>query len=142
MSARRLSPFAAIACLVALAVIAFLTLNPGWIVGPLRGAFVGELFALTGGRGIGLDLERALNTALFVPLGAAVAAVLPRRWALTGLLAGFVVSAGVESVQAIVPGRVSDPADIVWNTAGAGLGALAVFLVRLLLPARPPARRR
>mgnify|MGYP000896354561 CR=1 FL=1 len=90
MSSRApLRPVTVFAAVGALAAIAFLTLNPGWIVGPLRGAFVGQLLDLTGGRGAGLDLERLFNTALFIPLGAAVAAIVPWRWGLIGILAGL-----------------------------------------------------
>lgn len=131
MAARApLRPLTIVGALAALATIAFLTLNPGWIVGPLRGAFVGHLFELTGGRGAGLDLERVFNTLLFVPFGAAVAAIVPWRWGLVGIAAGLVVSTGVEVMQALIPGRVSDPADIVWNTTGAAVGAVVVFVAR------------
>lgn len=127
------TPFRPVTIVVAVAsvgAIAFLTLNPGWIVGPLRGAFVGRLFAATGGLGFDVDLEQAMNLAMFVPFGAAIAAVVPWRWGLVGGIAGFVVSAGVEVLQGAIPGRVSDPADVVWNTAGAAMGALVVFVVR------------
>jgi hypothetical protein len=143
MAARtRFRPLTLVATAAALAAIGILTLNPGWVVGPLRGAFVGQLFELTGGRGAGIDFERALNIVLFVPLGGAVAAILPWRWGLLGIVAGLVVSTGVEVLQAAVPGRVSDPADILWNTAGAALGALVVFCVRALAAAVRGARRR
>lgn len=123
-------PILILATVAALGAIAFLTLNPGGLVGSLRGAFVAHLFEATGGRGAGIDLDRALNTLLFVPLGAAVAAIVPWRWGLVGVGAGLVVSTAVEFVQEVIPGRVSDPADILWNTAGAAVGASAVFAVR------------
>jgi hypothetical protein len=125
-----------LAVLAAFGLIAFLTLNPGWVIGPLRGAVVGELLAVTGGFGPGVDLDRDLNTALFLPFGAAVAASVPRRWSLVGALAGFVVSAAVELAQSTIPGRVEDPSDVVWNTAGAAAGALIVALLRLLRAGR------
>lgn len=120
-------PFALVVSGAALAAIAFLTLNPGWIVGPLRGQFVSELTALTG-IGHGLDSERILNA--LVPLGAAVAPLVPWRWGLLGAVVGLFVSTGVEVLQTSIPGRVSDPADILWNTAGAATGAVVVFALR------------
>lgn len=70
------------------------------------------------------DVERAANVALFVPAGLLLCALLPRtsRW-LVWLLC-VAVSAGVEAVQLVLPGRYATPVDVVTNAIGAALGVL------------------
>lgn len=68
-----------------------------------------------------------LNAAFFVPLGVFVALAVGRRRGLSAaLLAGFALSAVVESGQLLLPGRFTTLGDLIANTAGAGLGGLAV----------------
>ena len=73
----------------------------------------------------------SLNVALFVP-GAAAAALLWRRvrwwhW----VLVGFVVSAGIETMQGLFfASRDAEVRDLVSNTLGAALGSGAVILWR------------
>ena len=81
---------------------------------------------------VGGDVDRALNVAIFVPLGAAVALVLPLRWAPASVLLGAAASCAVEMAQSVIPGRVPDADDIVANTLGALLGTVVVIVVRLL----------
>jgi VanZ family protein len=111
--------------------VAALTLAPRAIVAPLHSLFTRATDAATMRLLVPvgyLDLDQALNTMLFVPLGATLALVLGRRaWPLA-ILAGFALSATVEYAQATIPGRVPDPQDIVWNTLGAAAGALVVGL--------------
>ncbi|MFJ3473616.1 VanZ family protein [Microbacterium maritypicum] len=77
-----------------------------------------------------IEVESTLNALLFVPLGAAVALALSRRlWMLAPVLV-FCASFAIESVQAAIPGRVPDVQDIVWNTIGGIIGAVAVGIVR------------
>jgi hypothetical protein len=128
---------AALASLAALAGVAALTLAPQSIVGPARGAFMRAMdgFApLIGAIGYG-DAEQVLNTVLFLPLGAALALLLSRRAWPWAIVAGLALSASVEFLQASIPGRVPDPADIFWNTAGAAIGVVVVTVPRFVAAA-------
>jgi hypothetical protein len=75
-----------------------------------------------------------LNIALFLPLGAALAAAGFR--ARTVVLLGLALSAGVEVLQfGVIPGRDAALGDILANTAGTALGwGLAGQVGRLLRP--------
>ncbi|WP_238476176.1 VanZ family protein [Agromyces mariniharenae] len=71
-------------------------------------------------------LEFLANVALFTPLGALLVLAFPgvRWWAV--LLAGFLLSVGIELVQLTIPSRVSTLSDVVANTAGTAVGLLLV----------------
>lgn len=63
------------------------------------------------------------NVTLFVPFGAALAALWSRRSWLVVLLAGTMVSISVEVFQWAFPtGRIANSADVIANTVGVGLG--------------------
>lgn len=68
-----------------------------------------------------------LNVVLFVPVGALLAALLRGRWWAAVLVAGL-CSAAIEVVQSRWLERVGDVDDLVANTVGAALGALALTL--------------
>ena len=74
-------------------------------------------------------LDFLLNILLYIPLGAAAIVVLGRRGIHLPLVIalGFVISLGVEWTQRYVPMRSSTFNDLVANTLGAGLGAIAAF---------------
>ena len=76
--------------------------------------------------------ERLLNVALFVPVGAVLALLVP-RWPVVGVtLLGFAGSLAFEAVQAnLLPGRDGSWWDVATNTAGTLLGAAVVSLTRL-----------
>ncbi|MFC6236214.1 VanZ family protein, partial [Leucobacter soli] len=93
-------------------------------------------------------IEFGANAALFLPLGLLLPLTVggvrgdrsalprtPRRTAVLAgfaVLTGFAVSLGIESLQRVIPGRVSDPRDVIANTLGALLGALILsFLLAL-----------
>jgi hypothetical protein len=122
----------------ALAVV-ILTLAPqGW-VGPLRADFVlwADDVRLPGVAGAGYPAtERLFNAVLFAPLGAALAALVPRRAWLLAPLACAALSVAVEYAQVRIPGRIPDPDDIVWNTIGGAIAAAAVGLVRAAVARR------
>jgi nitrate/nitrite transporter NarK len=80
--------------------------------------------------------ERLANVALFVPVGFFGFAVF--RSMLKALGFGALLSAGIETVQAMGE-RSGDLNDLVSNTVGGGLGALAAFVVIHLL--RSPRQR-
>lgn len=118
--------------LAAAAVIA-VTLTPRRFAGPARALFMdlAHVFAAPVVESMtSLELESTLNALLFVPLGAAVALALSRRlWVLAPVLV-FCGSFAIEHLQAVIPGRVSDVQDIVWNTIGGVVGAVAVGIAR------------
>ena len=74
-------------------------------------------------------VDSLVNIGLFLPLGLALALVLQSRvsWDIRGLLVcalgvGFVLSVGIELLQAYVPHRVPSSADVVMNTGGMVFG--------------------
>ncbi|MGH3706168.1 MAG: VanZ family protein [Agromyces sp.] len=78
----------------------------------------------------GYFAEIAFNVAIFLPVGVLAALLIPRRrWPLA-MLAGFGFTVFIELVQVPEPTRISDPRDLVMNTAGAVLGVLIVVLAR------------
>jgi hypothetical protein len=62
------------------------------------------------------------NIVLFLPLGAALAAL--GVGLLPATLAGAALSAGVEAAQWLIPGRSTTPGDLLFNTIGAAAGVL------------------
>jgi hypothetical protein len=75
-------------------------------------------------------LEFTANVALFVPAGLLGALWLGGRWWLAVPL-GLAISVAIETTQALaLPGRVADVRDLVSNTAGTALGALALAAMR------------
>jgi len=72
-----------------------------------------------------------LNICLFAPFGLAVG--WNSRSPLKAILAGLLLSTGVELAQTIIPGRDPSLSDIVFNTVGAALGALIASRPRLWL---------
>ena len=76
--------------------------------------------------------EMVFNVAMFVPVGLLAALIIPRRkWPLA-LVAGLVFTTVIELVQVPEPTRISDPRDLVMNTAGAVLGVLLVLAARMV----------
>lgn len=75
-------------------------------------------------------VDAARNIVLFAGWGALWVATSPQggRHASVGipLLTGFLLSVAAESIQLAMPARTTSPIDVLTNTAGAGLGALAV----------------
>lgn len=119
-----------------------LTLAPRALVAPARGEFFRLADALPAAllRAIpsGYD-EQILNTALFVPLGAAIAMLMSRRMWPIAIALCAAISATIEIVQGAIPGRVPDLDDVLWNSVGGAIGILLVTLVRF---AAAPVRRR
>ncbi|WP_194410817.1 VanZ family protein [Microbacterium cremeum] len=136
LSTPRGSGIRVFAAAIVLAVVVGLTLAPPWIAAPVRRLFVQAMTALAEPLVLWIPgglTERSLNTLLFVPLGATVALLLSRRRWPVAIFAGFALSATVEFVQDSIPGRVPDPADVLWNTVGAAIGVLLVTLPRALV---------
>ncbi|MBN9612937.1 MAG: VanZ family protein, partial [Actinobacteria bacterium] len=80
-------------------------------------------------------IEFAANIVLFVPVGVlvplAIGSLRPRVL-LLAVLVGFAVSFGIEFAQTAIPGRVSDPRDVLSNTLGAAAGVVLLLLARAL----------
>lgn len=77
-------------------------------------------------------LELTANVAMFVPLGLLLASSARVSAPWLAVLAGLALSATVETVQIVLPGRVPTAQDVVANTAGAALGASVVVAHRAL----------
>lgn len=144
-AARRRSTRAVLVVLTAgyLLVIALFTLTPAQISPgmPLLERVLSILL------GFGLSnwpplstLEFIANIALFLPLGALLAALFrPGRW-WWAVLSGSAISGLVELMQLLfLPTRVSDVRDLTANTLGALIGAVVVVALRRAV--RSPVRR-
>lgn len=131
-----LSPARILVALAALAVVGFLTLAPRAIIRPAQERVIDALFLVAerwGGLTLAEHGEVVLNIALFVPLGMAVAALIPLRWTPLAILVGAAVSFTVETAQSHIPGRVPDADDVLWNTLGTAVGALVVIGLRVVV---------
>lgn len=80
------------------------------------------------------------NVAVFIPFGAALGAatLIGRRrhfwlWWLSVTAVGLLLSLFIEIAQLAIPSRVTDIDDIILNTAGTAIGALAVWCVFRLI---------
>ena len=81
-------------------------------------------------------LEFTANIAMFVPVGLFFLLLLGRsRW-FVAILAGVVLTFGIETAQLFLPARVSDPRDLLSNSIGALIGVTAALIVTA-----PKARR-
>ena len=84
-----------------------------------------------------------LNVAAYLPFGAMLFVALRSRaggaaaWALASVGAGA-LSLALESAQMFLPARIASNLDLLANTAGAALGALAAWLCTLPVLARHP----
>lgn len=114
--------------------LAWIVFAPGEDAGRVTG-LVHELARALGHLGVPFRvgytvLEFAANVALFVPFGVLVPLVWVRLpWLITASC-GAAASILIELVQLTIPSRVSTISDVVANTLGALLGALAVARVR------------
>lgn len=123
--------------LASLSLIVAATLAPG--TGGVWGSCLRDVVHPLGPRGLLTGGDRSLNTWLFVPLGVFAALAARRRpWILP---LAFTVPFVVEAVQRTVPwlGRRCQFQDLVDNSWGLVLGAVAGLLVGLLA-ARPQRR--
>lgn len=84
-------------------------------------------------------IEFLANIGLFVPVGVFLLLLFGSWlwWLAAG--AGFALTSAIETVQRTIPGRVSDPRDILANTTGALIGIVLALL--LTLPATLRRRR-
>lgn len=113
--------------LVALTIVPTPTTSTLEIAG---GAFRPEAWLTTETWTGGWSGELLANVILFIPVGWLAARLLPLPLA---IVLPILLSVGIEFVQLFLPGRVSDPRDLVANT----LGALAGIVIARLLARRP-----
>ena len=129
--------------LVPLALVAFW---PSPVDQPVRGELAGFLFVI---HALGIPgwvnysfIEAAANVALFVPLGVVSSQAFPdkRLWQLGAF--GLVVSGCMElGQQLFLHDRFASPLDLVTNTAGCVIGALAARFSFLELKRRQAQRQ-
>lgn len=100
------------------ACVASLTLRTVEVVG--SEPEIATLCLLCGDRGLA---DAVLNVVLFLPLGVVLAATGRARWRSAGV-AGLTISLLIEFGQVLIPGRHPTAGDVVWNAAGAIVGAL------------------
>lgn len=76
-------------------------------------------------------LEFLANIGLFVPVGMFLLLLFgTRQWWLAGA-ASFALTLFIETVQRDIPGRVSDPRDVLANTAGGLIGVVVATVLTL-----------
>jgi VanZ family protein len=114
-----------------LVLLAFVVFLPAREAGRVTG-IVGWLAEALATLGVPRDpaavvLEFLANVVLFAPLGVLLVLAFPgvRWWAV--VLAGSLLSVGIELVQLAIPSRVSSVSDVVANTAGTTLGLLLAW---------------
>lgn len=115
------------AYLVALAFVVFLPSKEAGAVTGFVAVIAGWLAALgLPFKEASMGVEFVSNIVLFVPFGALVRLLWPRRWNWWRvLLLGAAASTFIELTQLLIPGRVTALSDVVANTSGAVVGALA-----------------
>jgi glycopeptide antibiotics resistance protein len=74
------------------------------------------------------------NILVFIPLGVGLAGALdrgrPGQTILAAVLGGFALSLSIELVQLALPTRATDVDDLIFNTLGAAIGAMAFVWLR------------
>ena len=73
-------------------------------------------------------LEVAANVGMFVPIGVLVAILSRHSW--IALVVGIALTCGIEFTQQFLPARFPSVSDLVANSSGALLGAVAVAWIR------------
>jgi len=118
---------------VGLSLVLGATLSPS--PGSVSGACLQEMTRPLGPRGmLVLSSDRALNTWLLVPLGFCAGYLGVRRWWL--LLLAFLVPVAVEATQRFLPelGRRCQFQDLIDNTWGLVIGAVAGVILGFIVP--------
>lgn len=74
-------------------------------------------------------LEFWANVAMFIPVGLFFLLLLGRRRWWLAIMLGVVLTCAIEFAQLFLPGRVSDPRDVLSNSVGAFLGVIIALIV-------------
>jgi glycopeptide antibiotics resistance protein len=74
-------------------------------------------------------LEFGANVAMFVPIGLFFLLLFGRRLWWLSVLFGVGLTVAIEFAQLFLPSRVSDPRDLLANSAGAFLGVMAALVL-------------
>ena len=126
-------PVLSVVTFLYLGVVGFITLGPQ----PLDDGTDSLVWRLLGffGRYPSLNwitystLEFWANVAMFVPVGLFFLLLLGRgRWWLAIVL-GVLLTCAIEFTQMFLPGRVSDPRDVLSNSVGAFVGVMVALIV-------------
>jgi glycopeptide antibiotics resistance protein len=126
-------PVLSVVAAVYLAAVAWITLNPAPADpagNPLLRSLLRAFAAVPSLRWVDYSVaEFTANILLFVPLGVLFTLLLGAwRWWLV-LAIGAATTLTIEFVQLFLPARVSDPRDLLANTAGTLLGIAVVLAV-------------
>lgn len=79
-------------------------------------------------------IEFSANIVFFVPVGFLLGLLFPFRFSWLAVIGGGLLSASVETAQALfLPGRVPSIDDVIANTAGAMVGYVVALAVRMLI---------
>ena len=74
-------------------------------------------------------LQFGANVLMFVPVGLFFLLLLGRRRWWLAVLVGVILTSAIEFTQQYLPGRVSDPRDVLANSVGALIGVLIALIV-------------
>ena len=126
-------PFLSVVTLAYLAFVGWVTLTPA-ADAPTQSALVLRLVArLQGYPHLGwLTFDRAeylANVAMFVPVGMFLLLLFGSRLWWLALALAIGLTSSIETVQRVIPGRVSDERDIAANTLGAAVGILVALVL-------------
>ena len=126
-------PFLSVVTLAYLAFVGWVTLTPA-ADAPTQSALVLRLVArLQGYPHLGwLTFDRAeylANVAMFLPVGMFLLLLFGSRLWWLALALAIGLTSSIETVQRVIPGRVSDERDIAANTLGAAVGILVALVL-------------
>jgi VanZ family protein len=128
-------PFLSVVTIAYLAFVGWVTLTPGSDAPTQSDLVLRVLAHLQGYHHLEwLTFERAqylANIALFVPIGLFLLLLFGSRLWWLAVVAALAMTSSIETVQKVIPGRVSDDRDIAANTLGAVIGVLLGLVLTL-----------
>jgi VanZ family protein len=128
-------PFLSLATIAYLAFVGWVTLTPGSDAPTQSDLVLRVLARLQGYDQLSwLTYDRAeylANIALFVPIGLFLLLLFGTRYWWLAVAAALTMTSFIETVQKVIPGRVSDDRDIAANTLGAVVGVVVGLVLTL-----------